>query len=144
MLHHTSNPFPIKHHKQYIWIENSAYVQNFWQSSIKVWESTCFCSIKRPNISCSRSLTISLVIQSQYTAGSSLDTESPILPGDHQWGHWYFPCDTAHIVASLTLTELTHWGWGTHICLSKLTAIGSDNGLSTGWRPAIICTSAGI
>ena len=25
---------------------------------------------------------------------------------------------------------LTHWGWVTHICVSKLTSIGSDNGLS--------------
>ena len=31
-----------------------------------------------------------------------------------------------------------------HICISKITIIGSDNGLSTGWRQAIICTNAGI
>ena len=32
----------------------------------------------------------------------------------------------------------------THICVSKLTTIGSDNGLSPGWRQTIIWTSAGI
>ena len=33
----------------------------------------------------------------------------------------------------------THWGWVTHICVSKLTIIGSDNnGLSPGQRQAII------
>ena len=39
---------------------------------------------------------------------------------------------------------LTHWGRETHICVSKLTIIGSDNGLSPGRRQAIIWTSAGI
>ena len=32
----------------------------------------------------------------------------------------------------------------THICVSKLTTIGSDNGLSPGRRQAIILTKAGI
>ena len=39
---------------------------------------------------------------------------------------------------------LTHWGRVTHICVSKLTIIGSDNGLSPGRRKAIIWTNAGI
>ena len=39
---------------------------------------------------------------------------------------------------------LTHWGRVTHICISKLTVIGSDNGLSPGRRQAIIWTNAGI
>ena len=40
--------------------------------------------------------------------------------------------------------KLTHWGRVTHICISNLTIIGSDNGLSPGQRQAIIRTSAGI
>ena len=40
--------------------------------------------------------------------------------------------------------RLTHWGRVTHICVSKLTIIGSDNGLSPGRRQAIILTNAGI
>ena len=39
---------------------------------------------------------------------------------------------------------LTHWGRVTHICLGKLTIIGSDNGLSPGRRQAIIWTNDGI
>ena len=39
---------------------------------------------------------------------------------------------------------LTHWGRVTHICVSTLTVIGSDNGLSPGRRQAIIWTDAGI
>ena len=39
---------------------------------------------------------------------------------------------------------LTHWGRVTHICVSKLSIIGSDNGLSRGRRQAIIWTNAGI
>ena len=39
----------------------------------------------------------------------------------------------------------THWGRVTHICVSKLNVIGSDNGLSPGpRRQAIIWTNAGI
>ena len=39
---------------------------------------------------------------------------------------------------------LTHWGRVTHICVSKLTIIGSDNGLPPDWRQAIIWTNAGL
>ena len=40
--------------------------------------------------------------------------------------------------------RLTHWGRVTHICVSKLTIIASDNGLSPGRRQAIIWTNAEI
>ena len=39
---------------------------------------------------------------------------------------------------------LTHWGRVTHICVGKLSIIGSDNGLSPSRRQAIIWTNAGI
>ena len=39
---------------------------------------------------------------------------------------------------------LTHWGQVTHICVSKLTTIGSDNGLSPGRCQAIIWINARI
>ena len=42
------------------------------------------------------------------------------------------------------ITSLTHWGRVTHICVSKLTIIGSDNGLAPWRRQAIIWTNAGI
>ena len=44
----------------------------------------------------------------------------------------------------LTAFLLTHWGRVTHICVRKLTIIGSDNGFSPGRRQAIIWTNAGI
>ena len=40
--------------------------------------------------------------------------------------------------------HLTHWGRVTHICVSNLTIIGSDNGLSPARRQAIIWTNARI
>ena len=39
---------------------------------------------------------------------------------------------------------LTHLGRETHICVSKVSIIGWDNGLSPGRRQAIIWTNAGI
>ena len=39
---------------------------------------------------------------------------------------------------------LTHWGRVTHICVSNVIIIGSDNGLSPGRRQAIIWTNAEI
>ena len=39
---------------------------------------------------------------------------------------------------------LTHWGRVTHICVSKLTILGSHNGLLPGQCQAIISTNAGI
>ena len=44
----------------------------------------------------------------------------------------------------LRSTDLTHWGRVTHICVGKLTIIGSDNGLSPERRQAIIWTNDGI
>ena len=53
----------------------------------------------------------------------------------HVWGEW-------HDVVKLVL--LTHWGWVMHICVSKLTNTGSENGLSPVRRHNIIWTNAGI
>ena len=61
-------------------------------------------------------------------------------------------CGTLHKCGSLfvvfycvlVLINLTQWGRITHLCVSKLSIIGSDNGLSPGRRQAIIWTSAGI
>ena len=39
---------------------------------------------------------------------------------------------------------LTHWGQVTHIYVGNLTIIVSDNGLSPGWRQAIIWTNVGV
>ena len=47
-------------------------------------------------------------------------------------------------IKSYIYKPLTHWGRLTHICVSNLAIIGSDNGLSSGRRQAIILTKAGI
>ena len=49
-----------------------------------------------------------------------------------------------HFPMSGPACNLTHWGRLTHICVSTLTIIDSDNGLSPGRRQAIIWTNAWI
>ena len=57
--------------------------------------------------------------------------------------HWFVKA--CHLFTTYTLQHiLTHWGRVTHICVSKQTIIGSDNGLSPGRRQAIIWTNAGL
>ena len=51
---------------------------------------------------------------------------------------------TQGTLANVDFHLLTHWGRVTHICVGKLTNLGSDNGLSPGRRQAIIWTNAGI
>ena len=43
-----------------------------------------------------------------------------------------------------TASYLTHWGRETHICISNLTIIGLDNGVSLGRRQAIISTNVDV
>ena len=47
-------------------------------------------------------------------------------------------------VENIAKFMLTHCGRVTHICVSKLTIIGSDNGLSRDRRQAFICSNAGL
>ena len=54
------------------------------------------------------------------------------------------PARVAAISTQGGMISLTHWGRVTHICVGKLTIIGSDNGLSPGRRQTIIWTNAGI
>ena len=45
---------------------------------------------------------------------------------------------------SLASYALTLSDWVTHICISKITTVGSDNGLAPGRRQTIIWTNDGI
>ena len=58
--------------------------------------------------------------------------------------HWSITKWNMSVSNQIKLKLLTHWGRVMHICVSKLTIIGSDNGLSPDWRQAIIWTNAGI
>ena len=58
---------------------------------------------------------------------------------------WVKSVISEHTCYELSLWALlTHWGRVTLICVSDLTIIGSDNGLSPGRRQAIIWTNVGI
>ena len=50
----------------------------------------------------------------------------------------------SEVVQSFDGHQLIHWGQVMHRCVSKLTSIGSDNGLSPGRHQAIIWTNAEI
>ena len=57
---------------------------------------------------------------------------------------WHLLND-GHFIQDLPCSPyLTHWGRVTHTCVSNITIISSDNGLSPGRRQAIIWTNAGI
>ena len=56
---------------------------------------------------------------------------------------WWLWENHAAFTSNRTL-YLTHWGRVTHICVSKLPIIGSDNGLSPGRCQAIIWTNTWI
>ena len=64
------------------------------------------------------------------------------MPGSCNWLPWSNAKMGTKTITSLS--HLTHWGRVTHICVSTLTIIGSDNGLSPGRRQAIISTISGI
>ena len=69
---------------------------------------------------------------------------------NHRWSKnllWFGWMGRSSVLRKVVLNmvwQLTHWGRVTHICVSKLTIIGSDNGLSPGRRQAIIWTNDGI
>ena len=54
------------------------------------------------------------------------------------------PCPDFNRGLDKQLLNFTHWGWVMHMWISKLTIIGSYNGLSPGRLQAIIWTNAGI
>ena len=71
------------------------------------------------------------------------------IPTSHGWIARVNMCCTSMAIWTIYLylwpwSHLTHWGRVMHICVSNLTIIGSDNGLSPGRRQAIIWTNAGI
>ena len=51
------------------------------------------------------------------------------------WSDW------SSFITVWPIPSLTHWGRVTHRCISKLTIIGSDNGLAPNRRQAIIWTN---
>ena len=80
-----------------------------------------------------------------YSTSIKMTSFSPIC--NTIWKHlgWSYPVKFGESASNpYWFFMLTHWGQVTHICVGKLTIIGSDNGLSPGRRQAIIRTNAGI
>ena len=104
--------------------------------------------------------------QSLLLAGELLLTHcGPVMPWGlmcfyQHWSRywlvaWRHQCSLVSLIWSLSIhlrtvpmemfkLSITHWGRVTHICVSKLSILGSDNGLSPGRRQAIIWTNAEI
>ena len=75
---------------------------------------------------------------------TSRKTSSSVLWGEYNGGEWipltkgpYCGTRVSVTINNNNMIMLTHWGRVTHICVSKLTINGSDNGLSPGRRQAI-------
>ena len=65
--------------------------------------------------------------------------------GSNMCTNYHHSCENISQGQKSTLDNtLIHWGRVTHICVSRLTITGSDNGLSPGRHQAIIWTIAGI
>ena len=67
-----------------------------------------------------------------------------LVPDDNFHCVMHNACSLKSLHSGETFAAPTHWGRVRHISVSKLTIIGSDNGLSSGRRQAIIWTNAGI
>ena len=103
---------------------------------------------------CSGNVGLFLVRKKTITstnANSTNWTLKNIFQWDIIWNSKVFNYENAFEMSSAkcspfwpSLNVLTHWVRVTHICVSKLTIIGSDNDLSPGRRQAIIWINAGI
>ena len=67
------------------------------------------------------------------------------VPSGLLWSHKIPRYALSHVLCFIWYCLiLTHWGRATHICIDKLTIIGSDNGLLQGECQTIIRTNTGI
>ena len=64
--------------------------------------------------------------------------------GMGRWGKYIVISTIIIIHCTWEYSSLTHWGRVTHICVSKLIIIGSDNDVSPSRRQAIIWTNGGM
>ena len=73
--------------------------------------------------------------------GKKIGTKASNVPMAQYWtlNHSCHRCKV-----TMMINILTHWGRVTHLGVSRLTIIGSDNGLPPDRRQAIVWTNAGI
>ena len=119
------------------WCENKVYAADIMYFNAEI------CTIFHihivyniPCISCS-----CVFFFNQYVVHYSSGLETGVDEYDitHQWNS-----EKVALLPDWNCFSLTHWGRMTHICVSNLTIIGPDNGLSPGRRQAFIWTNARI
>ena len=76
-----------------------------------------------------------------FNMGIAIPGKTVFLIETAPWSMW---ANSLGYLWDANICLLTHSSWVTHICASKLTIIGSDNGLSPDRCQAIIWTNAGI
>ena len=79
-----------------------------------------------------------------FTAPSSIISVSLCQSIKNENKNMYIARARPQLKMSTQVLKLTYWGRVTHICVGKLSIIGSDNGLTPERRQAIIWTNAGI
>ena len=79
-----------------------------------------------------------IVVLIYFSISGFMNSNYYTSPCIHHNSHLFFR------IRNKMIYQLTHWGRVTHICVSKLTIVGSDNGFSPGRRQAIICTNTGL
>ena len=123
------------------------------------WPGPVFCLLLRVSSDYAQTITWQLTEETCPVIGWAQPelarSKFRLCSANRRLGYWCnLPCDwpsTAWAYSSKRqktgpgmISELTHWGRVTHVCVSRLTITGSDNGLSPGRRQAIIWTNAGI
>ena len=99
---------------------------------------------------CSRKLQLKFNIFKKLSDKSTISTSQTNIVKIVKNKCHFFHVNNAHkqammfVYVRVSIYRLTHRGRATHICISKLTIIGSDNGLSPDRRQAIIWTNAGL
>ena len=105
-----------------------SYVVNLWDSSLW-WIVSCKWKIN--------------LVPVRFLAITSLQTMH--MPQQHSCYAMYKHLSDLCVKLLMTASYcITHWGWVKHIFVSKLTIVGSNNGLSPGRRQAIIWTNVGM
>ena len=122
----------------------------FWKSNIyPVTKQTLFLHILfiNPHAKILRCCWLCSIIKPGHLTISGVNTYwkcSRVCTYLEMYNAWHQSDKWKTVKRTLLKDGWTHWGRVTHICVSKLTIIGSDNGLSPDRRQAIIWMNAGI
>ena len=113
-----------------------------WKTALALKRS---CNFSRAKIERINTVARHVLLHDQYTRAAFTNVKAwkdTLTTRDRR--HFAKPIYHDKIYLHVIHILLSHWGRVTDICVSKLTIIGSDNGLSPGRCQAIIWTNAGI